>query len=347
MKKVIGLVVVLALALGGWYWLDQRAKSPVTTGQAPVTAPGSSASQATPKQLQKATMRLSWVHDLAYAGIYLAKENGHFERAGLDVKLEPGGFGLDPIKQVASGADHFGIAGAGNLLVARSQGVPVVAIGIYFQRSGVGYTTRKESGITTVTQFKGKRVGVQTGTDTDTLYRVLLARAGLRSKDVTEVPVQYDMTPFISGQIDVLPGYVTNQPITLRGKGIDVNVISADSEGLKFFGSVFFTTEKMIAEQPQVVRAFVQALQAGWKDAFENKDQAIAAARRWAPEFDPKDLPLIYDSAIPLIRSDIPGVPINGMDDERWRTTLSVMKDGGLLKGDIDLSKAYDKRFTQ
>lgn len=341
MKKIAvgALAAVLAAAIYFAATTSHIIPADTSTAVQPAAQP--------PAKLEKVSFRLSWVHDLAYAGLYLAKDNGHFKRAGLDVDLQPGGFGLDPIKQVATGADDFGIAGAGNLLAARAQGIPIVAIGIYFQRSGVGYTTRKESGITSFKQFKGKRIGVQTGTDTDMVYRVLLKRNGLTPKDVREVPIQYDMAPFLNNQIDVLPGYVTNQPITLRGKGIDVNVISASDEGLNFYGNVFFTTEKMIQERPEFVKQFMHALQLGWKDAFENKEATIAAARRWAPDFDPKDLPLIYDAAIPLIKADIPGVPINGMNDERWRITMQVIRDAGLLKEDIDIRKAYTKAFTQ
>lgn len=343
MKRIIVAALVMALAVAGYFSL----KGPLQAPSSEPVASTAPANSATKKKLEKVVLRLSWVHDLAYAGIYLAKDKGYFKRNGLDVSLEPGGFGLDPIKQVATGTDQFGIAGAGNLLLARAQGVPIVAIGIYFQRSGVGYFTRQDSGITSFKQFRGKLIGVQTGTDTDVLYRVLLKRNGMTSKDVHEVPIQYDMAPFLTKQIDVLPGYVTNQPIVLSDKGINVNTITADSEGLNYYGSVFFTTEKMIQEHPDIVLKFMQSLQQGWKDAFDHKDQAIEAAKRWAPDFDPKILPQIYDAAIPLIKSDIAGVPINGMDDSRWLTTLQVMKDSGMLVREIELEKAYNKSFTK
>jgi len=300
-----------------------------------------------PAPLEKVNFRLSWVHDLAYGGIYLAKDKGFFTEEGLDVTVQPGGFGLDPIKQVASGTDAFGIAGAGNVLIARTQDIPVVAIGAYFQLNGVGYMTRKDSGITSFKQFKGRRVGIQTGSDTDTLYRALLVRNGMTSKDVKEIPIQYDMAPFLSGQIDVLPGYVTNQPITLHGKGIETNVITAASEGIKFYGSVFIANEKIINEKPELVAKFMRALQRGWKLFFNNKEEAITAARKWAPEFDPKDLPHIYDAAMPLIRGDSPDLPVNGMQEDRWQVTAKVLQDAGLLKGNLDLSKAYTTRFIK
>lgn len=296
--------------------------------------------------LERATVRLSWVHDLAYAGLYLARDNGHFARVGLDVTLAPGGFGLDPIRQVAGGGDQLGIAGVGNLLLARAQGIPVVAVSIYFQRNGVAFTVRRDSGITRFRDFRGRRVGVQTGTDTDVVYRILARRAGLMRSDVREVPIQFDMTPFLTNQIDVLPGYITNQPVVLRARGMDLNIITGSSEGLDLYGSVFFTTERLIRDRPDLVRRLVQSIQLGWRDAFDSKDQAIAAARRWAPEFDAAVLPAIYDAAMPFIMSDLPGVPINGMNEQRWRDTMRALRDVDMLRQDIDLSRAYTEEFV-
>lgn len=347
MNKRILLGAVVAAVIAGFAYVGVNRG---TVQSPPVsTAPSASAAAVTQpgakKQLEKINFRLSWVHDLAYAGLYIAKDKGFFEEEGLDVTLQPGGFGLDPIKQVATGADSFGIAGAGNVLMARTQGIPVVAIGAYFQVNGVGFMTRKDSGITSFKQFKGKRVGIQTGSDTDTLYRALLVRNGLTPKDVKEIPIQYDMVPFLTKQIDVLPGYVTNQPITLRGQGVETNVITAASEGVRFYGSAFITSESLIREKPETVAKFMRAMAKGWKVFFENKDEAVAAARKWAPEFDPKDLPHIYDAAMPLIKGDTPELPINGMVEERWKVTEKVLRDAGLLKGELDLSKAFTTQF--
>jgi NitT/TauT family transport system substrate-binding protein len=296
---------------------------------------------------ERVTIRLSWVHDLAYAGLYLALDNGHFARAGLDVTLAPGGFGLDPIRQVAGGGDQLGIAGVGNLLLARAQGVPIVAVSIYFQRNGVAFTVRGDSGIRRFADFRGRRIGIQTGTDTDVIYRILARRAGLSVGDVREVPIQFDMTPFLTNQIDILPGYVTNQPVVLRSRGLDVNVITGSSEGLDLYGSVFFTTERLIRDRPDLVRRLVQSIQLGWQDAFSNKEQVIAAARRWAPEFDASVLPAIYDASMPFIMSDLPGVPINGMNHQRWQDTMQALREVGMLRQDIDLRRAYTEEFIR
>ena len=193
-------------------------KKPATPTQAAAPA----ASQ--PTKLEPIKVRLAWVADMAEVGVFVAKEQGYFAKEGLDVTIEPGGFGLDPVKLVATGANEFGVGGAGNILLARAQGVPVVAIAAEFQETPVGFIAKAKSGIKDFKGFKGKRVGIQTGADTDVLYRALLVKNGMTGKDVREVPIQFDMTPFLSGAIDVLPGYVTNQPITQQGKGEQVTV---------------------------------------------------------------------------------------------------------------------------
>ena len=73
-----------------------------------------------PMVAEKVSLRLAWVFDMAEVGILVAKEKGFFQKEGLDVTIEPGGFGLDPIKLVAAGSNDFGIGGAGNLLLARA-----------------------------------------------------------------------------------------------------------------------------------------------------------------------------------------------------------------------------------
>lgn len=299
------------------------------------------------KTLEKVSFRLAWVPDMAEVGIFVAKEQGYFEKEGFDVTIEPGGFGLDPIKLVATGNNDFGIGGAGNLLLARVQGVPVVAIGAEFQNTPVGFITHKNSKITSFSDFRGKKVGVQTGADTDVLYRALLSKNSMSKNDLEEIPIQYDMGPFVNGLIDVLPGYVTNQPIVLKNKGFETNVITAKSQGLNYYGNVFFTTQERIEKQPEQVRRFIRALHAGWKHALENKADAIAALKKHIEEFNSNDSNEIYDAVMPFIKPDEEGVTLLGMTEEKWLATWQVLHDANLIKSDSGIvKKAFNNKFT-
>lgn len=293
------------------------------------------------KQILQASIRLAWVYDMAEVGIFVAKQQGFYDKEGIDLKIEPGGFGLDPFKLVAAGTNDFGVGGAGNLIMARGKGIPVIAVGAEFQNTPVGFITKADSMINSFKDFKGKKVGVQTGADTDVLYQALLTKYGMTSNDVKEVPIQYEMTPFVSGEIDVLPGYVTNQPIQLFDKGINTKLITAKSEGLRYYGNVYFVRENTLKEHPELVAKFLKATLAGWEHAILNKKDAISAVKYYAKDFDDKGLDRIYDAVIPFIKPDEPNVKILGMSTAKWESTYDVLIKAKLLSNQVPISSLF------
>lgn len=296
-------------------------------------------------ELKPISVRLAWVFDMAEVGLFVAADMGYFANEGLDVKIEPGGFGLDPIRLVASGQNDFGVAGAGNVLLARSKKIPVVAIAAEFQDTPVGFIVRADSGINAFKDFTGRRVGVQTGADTDVLFRALMAKNAISDTALSTVPIQYDVAPFVSRQIDVLPAYITNQPITLREVGLDVRVISAASEGLRYYGNVYIASEKILTKDPKVARAFLRAARQGWLTAFSQKEAAVEAVHRRAPEFGKEALAQIYEAVMPFIKGEGTDAEVLKMSEERWQTTKEVLLDAALLDKDFDLQGAFSNHY--
>lgn len=295
----------------------------------------------TAKGPEKLSLRLAWVYDMAEVGILVAKDKGFYEKEGIDLEIKPGGFGLDPLKLVAAGSDVIGVGGAVNLLLAREKGMPLVAFAAEFQNTPVGFIVRKDSGIRNFTDFKGRKVGVQTGMDTDTLYRALLAKFGMSSKVVKEVPIQFDPTPFVAGQIDVLPGYVTNQPITLKNQGIETTVITAASQGLNVYGNVYFVSEETLRSNPDLIRRFLRATKAGWEQAMSNRADAIAAMKARSKDFSDADLESIHAAVMPFIRPDEASVSLLGMTPSRWDSTYDVLIKAGLSTAPKPVAGAF------
>lgn len=157
------------------------------------------------EKIEKVSIRLKWFVDVSEAGIFVAKEKGFFKENGIDVTVHPGGFELDPIKLVASGSGNFGITGADTFLLARAKGLPIVAIAVEFQKTPVCFISKNESGIKTPQDFVGRKVGVKFASDAETVYRILMAKLNIDVKKLKEVPLKWDMTPFFTGQVDVLP----------------------------------------------------------------------------------------------------------------------------------------------
>jgi NitT/TauT family transport system substrate-binding protein len=210
------------------------------------------------------TVRLKWFNQAQFAGFYVAQQNGYYKAAGLDVNIQPGGPDFPAVQMVTGGSEQFGVTGADQILIARSKGVPVVALAVIYRRNPFVLFSLTKSGIKTPADFAGKTVGVKIGGNEELIYRAVLAKAGIDKAKLTEMPVKFDITPLLTGTVDVWPGYLINDVLAAKEKGFDVNVIYPADFGIDLYADTLFTTEKMLKEKPEVVRNFVAATLKGW-----------------------------------------------------------------------------------
>ena len=89
-----------------------------------------------------------------------------------------------------------------------------------------------DSGINGPRDFVGKKIGYQAGQDTSTIYEAMMGQLGLDRNAVTEVPVKYDFTPFLTRQIDVWPGYTATQAYVLEREKIAYRAEMARERGI-------------------------------------------------------------------------------------------------------------------
>jgi NitT/TauT family transport system substrate-binding protein len=106
------------------------------------------------------TLQLKWVTQAQFAGYYVAQAKGFYKAANLDVTIKPGGPDINPEQVIAGGGADVVVDWMPSALAAREKGVPIVNIAQVFQRSGMELTCRKDSGIKTPADFKGKTLGV-------------------------------------------------------------------------------------------------------------------------------------------------------------------------------------------
>ncbi len=200
------------------------------------------------------TVRLKWFNQAQFAGFYVAQDKGFYKSSGLDVNIQPGGPDFPAIQMVAGGNEQFGVTGADQILIARSKGVPVVALAVIYRRNPFVLFSLAKSGIKTPADYVGKKVGVKIGGNEELIYRAVLAKAGIDKSTLTEIPVKFDITPLLTGAIDVWPGYLINEVLAAKEKGFDVNVVYPSDYGIDLYADTLFTTEQMLKQKPDVVR---------------------------------------------------------------------------------------------
>ena len=108
----------------------------------------------------KVTLQLQWFTQAQFAGYYVALDNGYYSDEGLDVTIKPGGVDISPPQVMAAGGADVMLNWMPSALSARENGVPLVNIAQPFKSSGLQLTCRKETGIKTPQDFRGRTIGV-------------------------------------------------------------------------------------------------------------------------------------------------------------------------------------------
>jgi NitT/TauT family transport system substrate-binding protein len=286
------------------------------------------------------TLRLKWLNQAQFAGFYVAQEKGYYKAEGVDVNIQPGGPDFPAVQMVTGGNEQFGVTGADQILIARSKGVPVVAVAVIYRRNPFVLFSLAKSGIKTPADYVGKKVGVKIGGNEELIYRAVLAKAEIDKSKLTEIPVKFDLTPLLTGNIDVWPGYLINEVIAAKEKGFDVNVVYPSDYGIGLYADTLFTTEKILKEKPELVKKFVAATLKGWSTAMAAPEEAAKITVKFGGE------KLTYDHEVAMMKASLPlltpdGKPVGFMDEAGWTSAQKLLLSAGFQKEPVDVAKAF------
>ncbi len=289
------------------------------------------------------TVRLKWLNQAQFAGFYVAQDKGFYKAAGLDVNIQPGGSDFPAVQMVAGGNEQFGVTGADQILIARSKGVPVVALAVIYRRNPFVLFSLAKSGIKTPADYVGKKVGVKIGGNEELIYRAVLASAKVDKSKLEEIPVKFDMTPLLTGTVDVWPGYLINEVLAAKEKGFDVNVVSPFDYGIDLYADTLFTTEKMLREKPDVVGKFVAATIKGWNAAIAAPEEAAKITVTHGDKLTYAHELAMMKASIPLLEPD--AQPVGTMDAAGWTSAQKLLVSAGFQKQPVDVNKAFTTKF--
>ncbi|WP_127783728.1 ABC transporter substrate-binding protein [Rhodococcus sp. X156] len=224
------------------------------------------------------TLQLSWVKNAEFAGEYFADTNGHYRNAGFSsVTLNPGPGPIETM--VASGQADFALSNAvAAAQVIEKEKAPLKIVGTKFQKNPFTILSLKnKANIAKPQDLVGKTIGVQAGGN-EALFDALLKINNIKASDVKKVPVEYDPSPVIDGEVDGFFAYVTNESLTVSMSGHEITNLPFADNGLPFVAESVITTDKMIAEEPAKVKAFLEAEIRGWQDALANPTEGARLA---------------------------------------------------------------------
>ncbi len=295
--------------------------------------------------LTKIRLPMGYIANIQYAPFYAAVEKGYFKDAGLEVEFDYS-FETDGVKLVGLGELPFAVVSGEQVLLARAQDVPVTYVAAWYQQFPISVISMSEQGVVSPQDLKGKTIGLPGLFGANYIgLRALLFSAGLSEADVTLQEIGFNQVELVAaGEQNIVVGYAANEPIQLKAQGFEVTELRvADSVQLAANG--ILASEKVIAEDPELVRGFVEAFLKGLKFTIENPDEAYALSATYIPNFadlDEKVQKEILNTSIQMWSADRLGYS----DPKAWVNMQNILLEMGLITDSLDLGKSFTNEFV-
>lgn len=349
MKTILGkrgaaVSMVMAVTMSFMAACGSKPDAPASNASASTAAPAGTAAPAAstaPKEPVKATLVLNWFAEPEHGGNFAALAKGFYKDAGFDMTLMPGGPQVSSTQIVASGKAEFGMSNADDILVARQEGIPIVAIATAFQKSPQALFYHKNSGIKDFSDLNNHKVYVAS-----TASYWLYMKNKFKLDKAQEMKYTGQLVNFVNDPQAVTQGYVTSETYTLMQQGVDFGVLLNADSGYDIYAGVYFTTEKMIAEHPDQVKAFVEATVKGWDYYKDHSDEINPSIQQKNPDMS---LDMMKFSASKqgdfAYSGDAATMGTGVMTKARWETLQKQLMEVGVLKKAEPIDNAFTLKF--
>jgi NitT/TauT family transport system substrate-binding protein len=229
---------------------------------------------------------------------------------------------------VASGRAAVGqLSSSPSLMLAASQDIPITCFAVGAQQHPYAFFSLPAKPVRVPADFRGKKVGIQaTGV---ILLRALLAKNGIDAKDVEIVTIGSEMTPLMTGQVDVVTGWVTNTT-ALKVLGPDVVALKLWDAGVRLYALPYYTTTDTLHSSADVLGRFLKAAGRGWAYAHANRDKAIELLVKELPNLVAHDERVAADVMLAAAFTDATKAHGWGaMDPTVWQEQISLWSQLG------------------
>lgn len=289
---------------------------------------------------------LDWFPNVDHAGIYGAVAEGYFADEGLEVSPEVPSDPTAALKQVGAGRAPFAISYEPEVLLARSQGVPVVAVGALVTHPLNSVIVRADRGIDGPEDLEGRTVGAAGVPSDRPLLDAVVRSSGGDPARVRMRNIGYTLSPALAaGRVDAVIGAYWNvEQIELEEQGVEVEAFRLEEHGVPDYDElVVVTSDEIARDRPELVRAFLAGLRRGQDWAATDQGAAVEHLVAANEDLDPEIVAEQLRLTAPLLSpSDGPTL---GVDPDEWSAFADWMRDNGLLTEPVDVGAVVSDAF--
>lgn len=297
-------------------------------------------------EMQKIKLPMGYIPNIQYAPFYVTVDKGYFADAGIEIEFDYS-FETDGVKLVGAGELPFAVASGEQVLLARTQDLPVVYVFVWYQQFPISVVTKTEMNVNEPRDLRGDTIGVPGlfGATYIGAQAMFFADDVNPATDVTFNAIGFNQVEsFVSGQSDAVAVYSANEPIVLRSQGVDFNELRV-ADYVQLIANGIVTSEKIIANDPDLVRGFANALAKGIADTIANPDEAYTISLKYVENLleQDKDVQMqVLHTSIEFWKAE----RIGFSDSVAWENMNELLVKMGLIPAPVDLSEAFTNEFV-
>jgi NitT/TauT family transport system substrate-binding protein len=295
------------------------------------------------------TLAMGYIPSVQFAPFYVAVEKGYFDDEGIEIKFDYG-WETDLLKLVGTDELQFAIASGDQVILARSQGLPVVYVMNWYRRFPVVVASLPERGIRQAADLVGRRVGTPATYGASYIgWRALLDASGIKETDVNLISIGYTQVAALSqGQVDAAICYAMNEPVQMEAEGQSLNILYvADFANLVSNGLI--TNEKSVRERPGLVQGMTRAALRGLAYTIQHPEEAFDITSKYVPEVlgDAQKAAVnraVLARSIEFWQADPAQLGRSNIAD--WQISLQIMQKMDLVGPEADLQSMFTNQFV-
>ena len=311
-----------------------------------ISACGSASSDisAAPTELEHIRLPMGYIPNIQYAPYYVAVEKGYFAEVGIELEFDYS-FETDGVALVGAGKLPFSVVSGEQVPLARAQGLPVVYVAAWYKDYPVSVVSKVDASIVNPSDLAGKKIGLPGLYGANYIGFIALLHANdLAESDLTLDVIGFNQVEALAtDQEEAIVVYSANEPVQLSAQGYEINEIRV-ADYVHLASNGLLTSEKMIAENPEMVRAMIAAFSRGLEYAAENPDEAYEISKKYienlaeADEIVQKE---VLATSITFWQTDKLGYS----DPQAWENMNEILFEMGLIPEKIEIEKAYTNEF--
>ncbi|SET34438.1 ABC transporter substrate-binding protein [Paenibacillus sp. NFR01] len=306
---------------------------------------GSAGKQPAVSEPHKLSLVLDWYPNAVHSFLYAAQNNGYFAEQGLQVDIQMPSDSNDALRLVAAGQADLALSYQPQVLLARSEELPVRSIAAIVRHPLNHLMVRKGSGINRPRDLTGKTAGFSSIPLYEAMLKSMVSYDGGDPRKLKLVDVGFDLVPAItSGHADaIMGGFINHEQLILEKQGYPVVSFDPADYGVPdYYELVLVASESGIQSKTDDLRKLLDALRKGQEYVQEHPQEALELLMKQQDETAPLDPEIERQSLKLLLPLMDAGNQLFGYQDpESWEHVAQWLRDNALLSGQLAAKDAF------